>query len=245
MAQGPSLSLRIDRLALGSGAPPLFSGLRLQVPPGQVLALIGPSGVGKTTLLRILSGAERRWQGEVLVGGASATDAPMPGYVFQDARLLPWLSAADNLRAVAPNLSPARIAELLRKVGLAGQEDAWPHALSGGMQRRVALARALSVHPSLLLLDEPFVSLDRTLVRDLQTLFLKVFSDFDPTVVMVSHDPEDAARIADRAIVLTGRPARITADVTLPGRRGLRSAQDVARLAAMLAEAGTPVGAVQ
>ena len=243
MAQGPDLILRIDRLDPGGGGRPLFKGLRLQVPPGQVVALIGPSGVGKTTLLRVLSGAERRWQGEVKVGGLPAAEAPMPGYVFQDARLLPWLSAEDNLRAVAPGLSSERIAELLREVGLSGQETAWPHALSGGMQRRLALARALSVHPRLLLLDEPFVSLDRAMVRDLQTLFLKVFSDFEPTVVMVSHDPEDAARMADRAIVLNGRPARIVADVTLPGRRGLRSAQDIARLAADLAEAGAPADA--
>lgn len=241
MAQGPGLTLRIDRLALGPGAP-LFSGFRLQVPPGQVLALIGPSGVGKSTLLRILSGAERRWQGEVLVGGEPPALGPMPGFVFQDARLLPWLTAEGNLRAVAPELAAARIADLLRQVGLAGREQAWPHALSGGMQRRLALARALSVNPDLLLLDEPFVSLDRRLVRNLQSLFLKVFAEGAPTVVLVSHDPEDAARMADRAIVLAGRPARIVADVTLPGRPGKRGSDDIARLAADLAEAGAPAG---
>jgi len=241
MAQGPDLSLHIDRFDLGPGAP-LFCGLHLTVPPGQVLALIGPSGVGKTTLLRILSGAERRWQGDVQVGGLPAAQAPMPGYVFQDARLLPWLSAEGNLRAVAPGLTSARIAELLHEVGLGGQEKAWPHALSGGMQRRLALARALSIRPDLLLLDEPFVSLDHAMVRDVQSVFLRVFSDFRPTVVLVSHDPEDAARIADRAIVLTGRPARIAADVTLSGQRGRRSAEHVARLAAELAEAGAAAG---
>lgn len=239
MARGPGLSLRIDRLAPGPGAP-LFSGLRLQVAPGEVLALLGPSGVGKTTLLRVLSGAERRWQGEVRVGDLPPAQAMTPGYVFQDARLLPWLSAADNLRAVAPDLTDARIGELLRQVGLAGQHDAWPHTLSGGMQRRLALARALSVNPGLLLLDEPFVSLDRTMVRELQALFLKVFLADDPTVVIVSHDPEDAACMADRAIVLRGRPAYVIADVTLPGRPGQRSDAETARIARELAQAGAP-----
>lgn len=242
MAQGPGLNLRLDRLGFGPG-PALFSNLRLQVPPGQVVALIGPSGVGKSTLLRVLSGAERRWTGEVLVGGTAPALGPVPGFVFQDARLLPWLTVEGNLRAVAPDLPPGRIAELLREVGLAGQERAWPHALSGGMQRRLALARALSVNPGLLLLDEPFVSLDRAMVRDLQSLFLRIISEGDPTVVLVSHDPEDAARMADRAIVLGGRPARIVADIALAGRPGHRSAEDITRLAAELARAGAPIGA--
>lgn len=243
MAKGPGLNLRIDRLAL-DGRAPLFAGFRLQVPPGQVLALIGPSGIGKTTLLRTLSGAERRWQGKVEVDGLPPNQAPMPGYVFQDARLLPWLTAEGNLRAVAPDLTNDHITELLRQVGLAGQKSAWPHALSGGMQRRLALARALAVQPGLLLLDEPFVSLDRTIIRELQTLFLKVFSEREPTVVMVSHDPEDAARIADRAVVLGGRPARIIADITLQGTPGQRSPETIARLAAELSEAGVPAGAI-
>lgn len=242
MAQGPGLSLDIDRLAFGSDRP-VFTDLRLEVPPAQVLALLGPSGVGKTTLLRILSGAERRYEGEVRIAGKPPTEAPTPGYVFQDARLLPWLTVEDNLKAVTPELDPARIDRLLAEVGLSGHARSWPHTLSGGMQRRLAVARALSVHRGLLLLDEPFVSLDRSMVRDLQALFLRVIANGEPTVVIVSHDPEDAARLSERAVVLAGRPARITADVTLPGRPGERSAADIARLTAELTEASAFAGA--
>lgn len=215
MAQGPDLSLRLRRLDLGQG--PLFQDLSLDVPGGQVLALLGPSGVGKTTLLRLIGGAERRHEGLVRVGGVAAHDAPVPGFVFQDARLLPWLDAAGNLRAVAPGLDDGRIAALLRDVDLAGHAASLPHALSGGMQRRLALARALAVGSGLLLLDEPFVSLDSAAVEELRILFLRVFAGVRPTVVIVSHDPADAARLADRAVVLAGRTARIAADVTLPG----------------------------
>lgn len=237
MAQGPGLSIDINRMAWFSG-PPLFQRLKIEVPPGQVLALLGPSGVGKTTLLRIIAGNERRFEGRVMVGGKTAAEAPVPGYVFQDARLLPWLSAADNLRAVAPELNASRITELFAMVGLAGLQDAWPHTLSGGMQRRLALARALSVNPGLLLLDEPFVSLDRTMVRELQALFLTAFGAGSPTVLLVSHDPEDAAHLADRALVLTGRPAQISADITLPGAAATRSREVIAALSEELALAG-------
>lgn len=221
MANGPALGLSIDRFAFGAGAP-LLQGFRLDVAPGETLALIGASGVGKTTLLRILAGVETAFTGQALVDGVAASRSPVPGMVFQDARLLPWLTCEANLRAVRPGLSSAEIEQALAQVGLSGLAAVWPRQLSGGMQRRLGLARALCVNPQLLLLDEPFVSLDRAVVRELQALVGDLIARNRPTAILVSHDPEDAARLADRVVLIAGRPARILADLTLhpdPGRR--------------------------
>ena len=129
---GPSLSLNIARMAF-PGATPLFQNFALDVAPGQTVALIGPSGVGKTTLLRILAGVETGFDGSALVDGVPASSAPVPGLVFQDARLLPWLTIAGNLRAVRPDLASADIDAALARVGLQWQAEAWPRQLSGGM----------------------------------------------------------------------------------------------------------------
>jgi ABC-type nitrate/sulfonate/bicarbonate transport system ATPase subunit len=214
----------------------LFGSLRLDVEAGEVVALIGRSGVGKTTLLRMIGGLERGFDGQVLVDGKPAELAPPAGFVFQDARLLPWLDAAANLRAIRPDLGAAEIALLLQKVGLDGQGAAFPRQMSGGMQRRLGLARAIAAGSGLLLLDEPFVSLDRAVVEDLQTLFRNIFSAEHPTVVVVSHDPADAARLADRVVLLEGRPAGITADFRLaPSDRG--NPEGVARLVQAILDA--------
>ena len=230
MATGPAVTVDLTGLRFGQGA--LFGPLAFAVAPGEVVALIGPSGVGKTTLLRIIAGVERRYSGTCRVGGVAAHLAPPPGMVFQDARLLPWANAAANLRAVRPGLTAGQVDGLLARVGLPGLSDAYPRQMSGGMQRRLGLARALAVGSGLLLLDEPFVSLDAALVADLQGLLREVFQADRPTVVLVSHDPVDAARLADRVIVLAGRPARIVGDVRLD-----RSPDEGARLAV--------IGAVQ
>lgn len=240
MAGGPTLSLHLSGLHFGPEAPPLFGPLMLDVASGEVVALIGPSGVGKTTLLRMIGGLERRFTGQILIDGCAPDMAPPPGFVFQDTRLLPWLSVAANLRAVRPMMTPPEVDALLGRLGLAGQAGAYPRQLSGGMQRRLGLARAICVNPGLLLLDEPFVSLDRAAVQDLRAVALSVLRANRPTAVLVSHDPEDAAHLADRVVILGARPASIVADLRLNPVAAQRGPAEIADLVALI-QAAQPV----
>ena len=215
MAKGPAVTIELTRMQFAGTAVPLFATLTIEVAPGEVVALIGPSGVGKTTLLRMVGGLETGFAGRVRIDGLSPYRAVPPGFVFQDARLLPWLDASGNLRAVRPGMTQAEIDAVLDRLGLQGLGHAYPRQLSGGMQRRLGLARALSVNPRLLLLDEPFVSLDSAVVAELRAVFRSIFRTENPTVVLVSHDPEDAAALADRVILLRGRPVAVVADITI------------------------------
>ena len=232
MARGPLLSLSVAEKRFDPTHAPLFSGFNLEVAPSSVVALVGPSGVGKSTLLRLVAGIDTNYQGRIEIDGVPAESAPPAGFVFQDARLLPWLTAAENIRAVRAQTTREEAVEILRRVGLASFEDAFPHQLSGGMQRRVALARAFSVNPRLLLLDEPFVSLDRSLVLEIQTVLRELIATHEPTVLLVTHLAEDAAALADRAVVLSGRPVRITGDMQFPIPRDARTAANLTRIAA-------------
>jgi NitT/TauT family transport system ATP-binding protein/sulfonate transport system ATP-binding protein len=233
---GPELRIDIEGKRFDT-LPPLLSGFSLTVAPSSVLALVGPSGVGKSTLLRMIGGIDTVFKGRVLVDGVPAAEAPPPGFVFQDPRLLPWLTALDNVRVVRKETTREQAAEMLRRVGLAGYENAFPHQLSGGMQRRVAIARAFSVNSRLLLLDEPFVSLDRSLVQEVEAVLTSLLDATQPTTVLVTHLPEDAAMLADRAVVLAGRPARIVADFRFDSRRNARSRAEIEHITNQLAAA--------
>ena len=231
---GPELTLAIAEKRFDAAGPPLFRDFRLRVAPSSVVALVGASGVGKSTLLRLVGGIDRDFSGSIEIGGVPAAAAPAAGYLFQDPRLLPWLSALDNVCAAGTGTGRAGAAELLRTVGLAGREQAFPHQLSGGMQRRVALARAIHANRRFWLLDEPFVSLDEERVLELQRLLLTLHEREASTVLLVTHIPEEAARLAHRAVVIDGRPATIVADLELPGTPAGRHPAEVLELAALL-----------
>ncbi|PIO99323.1 ABC transporter ATP-binding protein [Pleomorphomonas carboxyditropha] len=210
-------------VAHGFAGTKVLDGIDLRVPRGGVLAILGPSGAGKTTLLHILGG--------LLEPDAGRIDRPFErsAFVFQDPLLLPWRTARGNVvfGLAGERLSRAerlaRARSMLVKVGL-GQGDAglYPHQLSGGMKKRVALARALAVLPDLLLLDEAFSALDVGLSREMQQLVRLDAQERGVTVVLVTHDLSEAVRLADRAVVLAGRPGRIVARLAIDRPARLR-----------------------
>jgi NitT/TauT family transport system ATP-binding protein len=192
--------------------------LSFAVPPGQFLCIVGPSGCGKTTLLSIMAGLDRDFEGRV--GGGA--DARM-GFVFQTPRLMPWLSARDNVRLALepPPRQEGRAEALLRDMNLGDQLDSYPGHLSGGQQRRVALARAFVNQPELLLLDEPFTSLDAPTAQQLRDLLLALWQRQRPTVLFVTHDLREALSLGDRVLFMSAAPGRIVLDlpVELPRPR--------------------------
>jgi sulfonate transport system ATP-binding protein len=189
------------------GADTVLDGIDLTLAPGEIVALLGRSGSGKTTLLKALAGVDRGVTGGVRTADRTAV-------VFQDPRLLPWRSVEDNVAIGLRGPDPrARARGALREVGLEGRERAWPRQLSGGQRQRVALARALVREPDLLLLDEPFSSLDALTRASAQQLVADLHARHRPAVLLVTHDVEEALLLADRVLVLEG--GRIASDQDL------------------------------
>ena len=208
--ENQGVALRVTGAALAYGDTELVRDVNLSAAPGELLALLGPSGSGKTSLLRAIAGFLPLAAGEIRFDGVRVNELPVEerqlGMVFQEHRLFPALTVYRNLEIcltgtvtarVTAAEAAARIAELLPALGLTGLEARFPAELSGGQQRRVALARALLVRPRLLLLDEPFTGLDALLRRELTELLRREQRSRGLTTVFVTHDEEDAARIAD------------------------------------------------
>ena len=199
--------------------------------PGEVGAVVGPSGCGKTTLLRIIAGLDGDFDGRVRL--------PAPGklgVVFQEPRLLPWRSVEDNVRLLAPHAGEAELSELFATLELSGHRRHYPGELSLGLARRVALARAFAVKPDLLVLDEPFVSLDAKLAVRLRAELAELVSRRPVTTLLVTHSIEEAVGLADRIILLTPSPARVLADVPIDTPRRVRSPERIAALSREIAQ---------
>ncbi|MEN3212206.1 ABC transporter ATP-binding protein [Methylorubrum populi] len=198
----------------------ILSALDLAVPRGQFLVIVGESGVGKSTLLRVLIDLAKPSTGTVRLETAPGTLTPM-ALVFQDARLLPWRRVIDNVafglerHGLSKPERRARAAAMLKLVGLSDLAGRWPHQLSGGQRQRVAIARALAVEPEVLLMDEPFSALDSFTREGLQDEIQRIKAQTGKTVLFVTHDIDEAVYLADRVVVLAGSPGRIAADVTL------------------------------
>jgi len=209
------LDITIKNKSYGNSDTVILQDLKFSVKSGEFIAIIGPSGCGKSTLLNMLCGLEDSSKQILLCNGKAikGNESHKLGYIFQQPRLMPWLTVQENLQLVLPEpkheTQHEQIDDLLSQVGLSGKGDYFPKQLSGGMQRRVAIARAFAVNPELLLLDEPFNSLDAPTASKLRLLLIKLSKNRGSTVIFVTHDLSEAVYLADRIIFLSNTPTSI------------------------------------
>jgi ABC-type nitrate/sulfonate/bicarbonate transport system ATPase subunit len=218
-------AVEVSGASYGFGDLEVLDAIDLRVEPGEVVGLVGPSGCGKSTLLELLTGLRDPGRGAVRVGGDAAGRLRHAALMPQRDCLLPWLAAIDNAalaprnRGLSRSAARAEAEPLLARFGLADFVDAAPAELSGGMRQRVAFARTVLAGKPVIALDEPFASLDAITRAEMQEWLAGALADRARTVVMVSHDVEEALYLADRVLVLSPRPARVVAEVASPTPR--------------------------
>ena len=228
LAQNEPSSLRVREVSKSFQAPddPLtqrqaLRNISLSIAPGELVSLVGPSGCGKSTLLRLIAGLDTPDFGELLVGSQAICEPSAErGLVFQDPNLFPWLTVRRNIEAglVARRVLREKrneVGEFMRLVGLEAFADAYPHHLSGGMAQRVALARALINHPKVLLLDEPLGALDAFTRMRMQDEVLRLWENRRTTMLLVTHDIDEAIYMSDRIMIMTQRPGRIDREIDI------------------------------
>jgi NitT/TauT family transport system ATP-binding protein len=217
------------RAATG-GTLRVIDGLTFSLGKGEVGALVGPSGCGKTTLLRIIAGLDADYEGEVHL-----PDHGRLGMVFQEPRLLPWRTLEQNVRLAAPQVTGDELTTLFAALGLSAHRQHYPGELSLGLARRVALARAFAVNPNLLLLDEPFVSLDDALATRLRDELAELVTRHPVTTLLVTHNVEEAIALADRLFLLSPSPTRVVAELPIPNPRSKRTPEELAAFRGQIA----------
>ena len=221
-----------DKTHIGAdGTPvPAIRDLALNVPAQSMTVLMGPSGCGKTTLLRIIAGLDERFAGVV-----RGPENPRIGVVFQEPRLLPWRTVRQNIELVAAeSFKSDDLEKLASRIGIADMLDRYPQELSLGLARRVAIARAFSTRPDLLLLDEPFVSLDERTADRLRHLLIEVWSAQPTTAILVTHNAREAILLADQLVLLAPRPTHVIATVPIEMPQRKRDAAAIEKIYADL-----------
>ncbi len=223
-----ALAIDIRRKVYGSGEEGrlAIAGLKFEVREGELVCLLGPSGAGKTTTLNITAGLDTGFEGVVRFTGSKAHRL---SYVFQEPRLLPWRTLIENVALPLKGRPLPVAAAWLDRVGLKGCHALYPGQASAGMQRRAAIARAFAFGPTILLMDEPFVSLDEKAAAELRKLFSALWRAESVTTLFVTHNVAEAAELATRVLIYSASPATIAADIEMPAGKGA-NAQDAERL---------------
>lgn len=215
------IQINISNKTYPTATKPSIEGLKLSLNSNEFTCLVGPSGCGKTTLLNIIAGLDKDYDGEILVGQQHTH--PKIGYIFQNPRLLPWRTVRENIElALADNQPPEAIDALLEIMQLTQAQHVYPERLSLGMSRRVAIIRAFAIDPEVLLMDEPFVSLDAPTARQVRELLLELWQQRPHTVLFVTHDLREAIALADRLIFLSSSPMQVVSEIVVPISRNER-----------------------